>query len=100
MLCSGAVNTQVIHSKRNQDVESAKEHNSSDEETAFEGFAGPLMAERGMAPADVADIVFEGISNDDFWILAHPEWNKVLTKRVAAMTDDNSLFTGFGASGR
>ncbi|MFT7245362.1 MAG: NAD(P)-dependent dehydrogenase (short-subunit alcohol dehydrogenase family) [Candidatus Azotimanducaceae bacterium] len=96
VLCPGAVNTQVIHSKRNRDVESAKEHKSSKEEIAFEGFAGPLMAERGMDPADVADIVFEAIKNDDFWILTHPDWKKVLSKRIAAMTEDNSLFTGFG----
>jgi hypothetical protein len=49
-----------------------------------------------MDPADVADIVFEAIKNDDFWILTHPDWKKVLTKRIAAMTADNSLFTGFG----
>lgn len=96
VLCPGAVNTQVIHSKRNRGAESAKDHKNTDEEAAFEQFAGPLMAKQGMDPADVADIVFEAISRDDFWILTHPDWKKVMTKRVAAMVDDNSLFAGFG----
>ena len=96
VLCPGAINTQIVASKRNRDVNSAKDHQTSDAEKRFEKNAGQLLVNEGKDPAEVADMVVNAIINDDFWILTHPEWKKVLQKRVEALTKDNSLFTGFG----
>jgi NAD(P)-dependent dehydrogenase (short-subunit alcohol dehydrogenase family) len=96
VLCPGAINTQIVMSKRNRDQESAKNHQSSKEEKAFEENAGQLLKEHGMDPSRVAELVCNAIVNDDFWILTHPEWKNVMKERVEAMIRDNSLHRGFG----
>lgn len=96
VLCPGAINTQIVFSKRNRDSASAQDHATSAEEQAFEERAGALLAQQGKDPAEVADMVFDAICRDEFWILTHPEWKEVMAQRVAAMQRDNSLFSGFG----
>jgi NAD(P)-dependent dehydrogenase (short-subunit alcohol dehydrogenase family) len=96
VLCPGAVNTQIVTSKRNRPADSAKDHQSSAAERAFEDGAGKLLAQAGKDPSEVADMVVDAIVADDFWILTHPEWKNVLQKRVAALVKDNSLYSGFG----
>jgi NAD(P)-dependent dehydrogenase (short-subunit alcohol dehydrogenase family) len=96
VLCPGAINTQIVFSKRNRTEESAQGHISSASEKAFEKGAGALLADRGKDPSEVADMVCNAIVKDDFWILTHSEWKDVLTKRVAALVGDNSLYRGFG----
>ena len=96
VLCPGAINTQIVFSKRNSTEESAQGHISSAAEKAFEKGAGALLADRGKDPSEVADMVCNAIVKDDFWILTHSEWKDVLTKRVAALVGDNSLYRGFG----
>lgn len=96
VLCPGAINTQIVNSKRNRDPESAKDHQPSATEKRFEEGAGALLAQQGKDPAEVADLVLDAIRKDEFWILTHPEWKKVMTERITAMTKDNSLYAGFG----
>lgn len=96
VLCPGAINTQIVNSKRNRDSASAQDHKSSDAERAFESRAGRLLAEEGMDPAEVADMVVKAIVADEFWIVTHPQWIDVLKSRVEAMARDRSLSRGFG----
>lgn len=96
VLCPGAINTQIVNSKRNRDPDSAKDHRTSAQEKRFEEGAGALLAQQGKDPAEVADMVFNAIVKDDFWILTHEEWKNVLKERVAAIARDNSLYSGFG----
>ena len=35
-----------------------------------------------MAPAQVADIVFDAIEREQFYILTHPEWTEVIQLRT------------------
>lgn len=96
VLCPGAINTQIVHSKRNRSAASASDHHSSEQEAAFEERAGALLSQQGKDPSEVAEMIVRAMERDDFWILTHDEWKKVLKERVAAMERDNSLFTGFG----
>jgi NAD(P)-dependent dehydrogenase (short-subunit alcohol dehydrogenase family) len=96
VLCPGAINTQIVQSKRNRPAESAREHKASDAERRFEESSGKLLSQRGKDPADVAEMIVQAILKDEFWILTHPDWKDVLSERVAAMKRDNSLHTGFG----
>ena len=86
----------MVFSKRNRDAESAKDHSSSAEEKAFEKHAGTMLAQRGKDPSEVADMVMDAIVNDDFWILTHSEWKEIMQARAAALSNDNSLYTGSG----
>ena len=96
VLCPGAINTQIVHSKRNRSAESAKDHQGSETEANFEKNAGALLENMGKDPAEVAEMVVNAIRHDEFWILTHPDWKNVLKERVAALDRDNSLFQGFG----
>lgn len=96
VLCPGAINTQIVMSKRNRDPDSAKDHQSSPQEEAFEKNAGALLAQQGKDPAEVAGMIVNAILNDEFWILTHDEWKNVLRDRVDAIARDNSLYRGFG----
>ncbi len=96
VLCPGAINTQIVHSKRNRDPNSAKDHKTSPQEEAFEKNAGALLAQMGKDPADVAGMVVQAIRNNEFWILTHEEWKNVLKDRVDAIVRDHSLHRGFG----
>jgi len=96
VLCPGAINTQIVMSKRNRDPESAKDHKSSVQEEAFEKNAGALLAQQGKDPSEVAGMIVNAILKDEFWILTHEDWKTVLQERVAAIVKDNSLFRGFG----
>ena len=96
VLCPGAINTQIVFSKRNRSVESAANHKTSDVEKGFEENAGALLANEGKDPAEVADMIAKGILANDFWIITHSDWKDVMVKRAAAMKRDNSLHTGFG----
>lgn len=96
VLCPGAINTQIVSSKRNRSQKSAADHKSSDIEKGFEANAGALLANDGMDPADVADLIVKGIKANDFWIITHPDWKDVMIERAEAMKLHNSLHTGFG----
>ncbi len=96
VLCPGAINTQIVMSKRNRDPDSAKDHQSSPQEEAFEKNAGALLAQQGKDPAEVAGMIVNAILKDEFWILTHDEWKNVLRDRVDAIAKDNSLYRGFG----
>ncbi|HEY5681907.1 MAG TPA: SDR family NAD(P)-dependent oxidoreductase [Pseudomonadales bacterium] len=96
VLCPGAINTQIVNSKRNRHSASAHDHQTSDAERAFESRAGRLLAEEGMDPAEVADMVVNAIRGNEFWIVTHPQWIDVLKSRVDAMARDRSLARGFG----
>ena len=96
VLCPGAINTQIVLSKRNRTQESAANHRSSDVEKGFEANAGALLANDGMDPIEVADLIIKGVMANDFWIITHPDWKDVMIKRAEAMKLNNSLHTGFG----
>ena len=95
VLCPGAVNTRIVSSKRNRDPESASDHLGSAFEAAFEKHAGEMLAKKGKDPAEVAEMVYDAIVKNDFWIITHPAWKDLMKERVAAMARDNSLYAGF-----
>lgn len=96
VLCPGAINTQIVMSKRNRDPDSARDHKASVQEEAFEKNAGALLAQQGKDPSEVAGMIVNAIVKDEFWILTHDDWKNVLQERVAAIAKDNSLHRGFG----
>ena len=96
VLCPGAINTQIVHSKRNRSALSASDHKSSAQEHRFEKHAGELLLQQGKDPSEVADRVIQAIIKNDFWILTHEDWKPILEQRVASLIRDNSLHEGFG----
>jgi NAD(P)-dependent dehydrogenase (short-subunit alcohol dehydrogenase family) len=84
VLCPGWVHTQILASARNRPAEL---QNAPDEEVMNPGtemmmqFARQAL-ESGMPPQQVADIVFQAIRDEKFYILTHPEWKGAVRVRV------------------
>ena len=55
-----------------------------------------MLATRGLDPAVVAGMVVDAIRAQQFWVLTHPDWHRVLRERIDALIGDGSLSSGFG----
>lgn len=93
VLCPGAVNTRIVDSERNRPVSVAA--STGDVAEGFRSRAGAMLATQGLDPADVAELVFDGIVDDRFWILTHPEWLDIMVERATTMREGR-LHHGFG----
>jgi NAD(P)-dependent dehydrogenase (short-subunit alcohol dehydrogenase family) len=81
VLCPGFVNTQIFDAERNRPAE-LKASSESPEFTEGMREMGRAMLAQGKAPAEVADIVFDSIAEDRFYILPHPAWDPIVRGRV------------------
>ena len=93
VLCPGAVNTRIVDAERN--LPTTITASTGAVADAFKSRAGATLANAGLDPADVAQMVLDGIVEDRFWIITHPAWHRIMTDRVAAM-GKGSLHHGFG----
>lgn len=69
VICPGAVNTDIMHSERLSSGSDVTVHRSPGLQEAFA--AG--MAQAGMAPRAMAEIVFDHLKAGRFWIFPHPD---------------------------
>ena len=79
VLCPGFVNTGIFKAERNRPEEFASDLPESN--------AGALpnidsVLQHAKQPAEIAEIVFEAIQNDRFYILPHPAWDEIVRSRV------------------
>lgn len=83
VLCPGYVRTNIAAAERNRpnDLDVEQTQRESDLDTAM--FTG--MLEQGMAPSDVASVVFDAIERDAFYVLPHPAWDDVVRSRANAV---------------
>ena len=96
VLTPGAVDTRIAYSDRSMPDRLRAVHQPSAIETGFVARSRALLAEHGMAPSAVADLVFEAARERRFWIVTHPAWLDVVDDRVAGMRANGELRAGFG----
>ncbi len=73
-LCPGMIATQIISSHRNRPGELQNDVAPVDEEMQQRmEMVQQLFANEGMPPDEVAEMVFDGITTDRFYVLTHPE---------------------------
>ena len=79
VLCPGLVNTQIFNAERNRPEElgSGSPEADSGARTGMEA-----VLQKAKQPAEIAEIVFESIQNDRFYILPHPAWDEIVRSRV------------------
>ncbi len=87
VLCPGSVRTRIVDAERNlPSSSSATESATADR---FRTRAGAMLAEQGMPPEDVADMVVDAISTNRFWIITHDDWHDVMERRAAGCAPAN-----------
>lgn len=75
VLCPGFVHTRISDAERNRPAD--LEGDSPPPAPPLGGFI-----ERGIEPAEVADLVHDSVLNDRFYILPHPTWDPIVRDRV------------------
>ncbi|THB63271.1 MAG: SDR family NAD(P)-dependent oxidoreductase [Gammaproteobacteria bacterium] len=80
VLCPAWVNTDITNSFRNHPNREAV--SNPDEKTQMIRDYLQKIVESGISPEAVADIAFNAIANDDFYILTHSDWTPLIKERV------------------
>jgi NAD(P)-dependent dehydrogenase (short-subunit alcohol dehydrogenase family) len=95
VLCPAWVNTRIGESERNRPADLAIE--LSDEQSAMASALNGFLA-NGLAPAAVAERVFEAVKSESFWVLTHDaddNWMTAVRNRATSVTEGiNPGFTG------
>ena len=84
VLCPGLVSTNILDARRNRPARlqdaSVKELLSPQAEAVVQRFQQAVR--EAMPPGQVADIVFEAIREERFYILTHPTWKAAIQSRM------------------
>jgi NAD(P)-dependent dehydrogenase (short-subunit alcohol dehydrogenase family) len=98
VLCPGWVNTRIHEAARNrpeaEDVDREPDPEAEARGELFRDTLGGLIAS-GLAPADVADLVLDAILTKRFYILTHPEWKPMITRRAEAIVNQQDPSMGY-----
>jgi NAD(P)-dependent dehydrogenase (short-subunit alcohol dehydrogenase family) len=82
VLCPGLVRTNIADAERNRPAELRNQPVTMTPEMQAGVAALKAAIEAGMPPLQVADVVFDAIKNEQFYILPHPEWIEVIQLRT------------------
>jgi NAD(P)-dependent dehydrogenase (short-subunit alcohol dehydrogenase family) len=90
VLCPGMVRTRILESERTRPAQfDVKEQSAEAAATAHSGLMN-LAMNTGIDPADVADLVVQGIRNNQLYLFPHPEMKDAAQVRV------NEMLAAFG----
>ena len=82
VLCPGMVRTNIANVERNRPAELRDERAPLTPEMKAGRAAFEAAMNAGMPPAQVADIVFDAIRTEKFYIFTHPEWMEIVRLRA------------------
>ena len=82
VLCPGLVRTNIANTERNRPAELRNEPVAMTPEMQAGLAAFKAAIEASMPPLQVADVVFDAIRKEQFYILPHPEWTEVIQLRT------------------
>ena len=101
VLCPGWVRTQIWDSGRNRpsDLQNDSKQQTSDVPSVDARTAQvPEAIATGLSPDQVADVVFEAIRINRFYILTHPTWKPLIQQRMENIQNDRGPASGFGSA--
>ncbi len=82
VLCPGLVRTNIANAERNRPAGLRNEPVTMTPEMQAGLAAFKATMETSMPPLQVADVVFNAIKKEQFYILTHPEWTEVIQLRT------------------
>ena len=82
VLCPGLVRTNIANAERNRPEELRNEPVAMTPEMQAGLAAFKAAIEASIPPLQVADVVFDAIKKEQFYILPHPEWTEVIRLRT------------------
>ena len=93
VLCPGFVNTRIADAERNRPAalsETAPKMPGAEE---MEQLGRQLLA-AGAPPDTVADVVFEAVRDERFYLLPHPEWKQFIRARMEDLLAERTPTSG------
>ena len=85
VLCPGLVHTNIAEAERNRPVELRNEDIPLSPQMQAGRAAFQKLVDTSMPPDRVAEIVFDAIENERFYILTHPEWRELIRMRMDSL---------------
>jgi len=84
VLCPGFVNTRIMDAERNrpQALQNAPQEQQMSPEMSTMLNVGRQLVQAGMAPSQVADMVFDAIREERFYIFTHPTTKQLVQVRM------------------
>ncbi len=88
VLCPGWVNTRILESERNRPQALQNPPPSQPLDPALQAYLEQMMremrqaVETGLSPQKVAELVFEAVRKEQFYIVTHPEYNPMIQQRM------------------
>lgn len=106
VLCPGFVKTKIGEAERNRPEEQAADDLSSEAKDMMAAVMNEMLS-RGKEPGEIAEIVFDAIADNNFYILPHPAWDdfvrgrldQVLARGPMATTDMEEMLRRRDAGG-
>ena len=85
VLCPGLVRTNIADAERNRpaDLRNEPVPMSPEMQAALAALEAAIAS--GMRPEQLADVVFDSLQKEQFYILTHPEWTEVIQLRTEAL---------------
>jgi len=90
VLCPGMVRTRILESERTRPAQFDVKEQSAQASAAAHSELMNLAMNTGIDPAEVADLVVQGIRNNQFYLFPHPEMKEAAQVRV------NEMLAAFG----
>jgi NAD(P)-dependent dehydrogenase (short-subunit alcohol dehydrogenase family) len=92
VLCPAWVNTRIMESGRNRPAELRNVPVSEQITPEGQAVAKEMMraVQTGLSPQKVAEIVFDAIRNEKFYILTHPDWKPMIQLRMENILQERS----------
>ncbi len=95
VLCPASVNTRIIESARNRPAELQNEPGADRPESP----EGIEAVKTGLSPRRVAEIAFQAIVDEKFYILTHPDSGRLIQQRMESILQDGNPLTAVAATG-
>ena len=93
VLCPGFVNTNIFDAARNRPAALAETAPKMPGAEEMEQMGRQLLA-AGSPPSMVADVVFDAIRNERFYIFPHPEWKQYIRTRMETILEEGTPTLG------
>jgi NAD(P)-dependent dehydrogenase (short-subunit alcohol dehydrogenase family) len=85
VLCPGLVRTDIVNAERHRPAELRNEPVPMTPEMQAGLAAFKATIEAAMPPLQVADVVFDAIRKEQFYVLSHTEWTEVIRLRTDSL---------------
>lgn len=92
VLCPGWVNTRIHESDRNRPSGPMEVDESNQAAIQFQEMVGQML-KKGLTPEEVAQMVFDAVKEEKFYILPHAHWKHIIETRMQDILEDRNPTT-------